>query len=129
MEEVGLAGRTQFSGADLRGTSCIERLTSPGVVLISNRLHNVGPDACAQFIAAAEALAPSRGLPFALLVALCSKGGAVLNPGLRSLGQARDSSPNRWSACTAHPSPLPPSSSIPSRGAPSKPAPAAAQVR
>lgn len=89
------------------------------MVLTSNMLHNIGPDACAQLIAAAaaaEALAPggrlvlqdleatynrtapSGGLRFALLMALCSKGGAVLHPGVLSLGQAGGTRPRTCGA-------------------------------
>jgi len=94
MEEVGLADRTKFVGADLLEASWVDRVERPNVVIISNMLHNIGPDSCAKLIAAAaralipggrlvlkdfevnhDRTGPPGGLRFALLMALCSEGG------------------------------------------------------
>jgi len=93
LAEAELGGRAAFRGVDLLAGSWSEGL-SPDLVLISNMLHNVGPEACVELIEGAAAalvpggrlvlkdftvqddrLGPPGGLRFALLMALCSDGG------------------------------------------------------
>ncbi len=99
LADAGMADRGAFVGADLLEEAWLAEVPPADVVVISNMLHNIGPEACATLVRRAarrlkpggrlvlkdflvhhDRTGPPGALRFALAMALCSAGGDLYSP-------------------------------------------------